>query len=94
MNTDDLYDLHKAVTYLLYTSDATVVGDPTDETLIAAAKETMRRREMNSIAGGVILGELAQRMSLRDIEKATDIPKSTVQSWAILPQRVSETQND
>lgn len=57
--------------------------------LIAAAMETMRRRERNSIDGGLVLGELINLgLSYRDIERLTGIPRATAQRWATPPPRV------
>jgi hypothetical protein len=55
--------------------------------LIAAAKEAMARRERNTLLGGLVLAALHDEMSWREIEQATEIPRTTAQRWAEPPQR-------
>ncbi len=56
--------------------------------LIAAAKEAMRRRVLNSQHGGAVIDALHnQGLSWREIEQATEIPRTTAQRWAEPPQR-------
>ena len=57
-------------------------GD-TQADLIAAAQEAMRRRERNTIDGGIVIAALVELgMSYRDIERATGIPHVTAHRWA------------
>lgn len=56
--------------------------------LIAAAIEAMDRRERNSQHGGAVLAALTETgLSYRDIERATGIPRTTAQRWAVPPER-------
>ena len=59
--------------------------------LIAAAQESMRRREINSQHGGAVLAALhdSEGLSWREIEDATDIPRTTAQRWAEPPPRAT-----
>lgn len=59
--------------------------------LITAAQESMRRREINSQHGGAVLAALhdSEGLSWREIEDATDIPRTTAQRWAEPPPRAS-----
>lgn len=58
--------------------------------LIAAAKESLRRREQNSMDGGAVIAALRDElgMSYRDIERTTGISYVTAHRWATPPQRV------
>lgn len=62
--------------------------------LVEAAKEAMRRRERNTLLGGTVLEALSrdEGLSWRQIEQATDIPRTTAQRWAEPPKRASETE--
>lgn len=64
--------------------------------LIAAAREAMDRRERNSAHGGAVITALheGERMSWREIEQATEIPRTTAQRWAEPPERTVERAGD
>lgn len=66
--------------------------------LVAAAREAWDRRRFNSLVGGIILAALqdpeimgkddkgrSQALSLRDIERETEIPRQTAARWALPP---------
>ena len=58
-------------------------GKDVDANLLAAARESLRRREQNSLDGGAVLDALRRRgWSLRKIEKETGIPFNTIKRWA------------
>lgn len=60
-------------------------GDPRTD-LIAAARESFRRRQENSRVGGIVISALHDRVSSwRVIEAETDIPRTTAQRWAEQP---------
>lgn len=62
--------------------------DESSETLIAAARETYSRRQVNTEAGGRVLLELHDRgMSWREISRVTGIPYRTAYRWAEPPER-------
>ncbi len=55
--------------------------------LVAACRETMRRREENSRLGGHVIAALYRSVnSWRIVEYATGIPASTARSWATPPE--------
>lgn len=61
-------------------------GD-TPADLIAAAKEAMERRKRNTEHGGAVIAALRDSgMSWREIEAATEIPRTTAQRWAEPPE--------
>ncbi len=59
---------------------------------LEAARETWRRRQRNGQVGGVVLAALQdpavmgdRTLSLRQIEDATGIPRSTISRWSAPP---------
>jgi hypothetical protein len=60
--------------------------------LIRAARESMRRRKVNSLAGGAVIAALHhdEGLSFRDIEQLTGIPVATAHGWAAPPRSVDE----
>lgn len=60
--------------------------------LIRAARESMRRRKVNSLAGGAVIAALHfdEGMSFREIEQATGIPVATAHGWATPPRSSTE----
>ena len=62
-------------------------GDLIDD-LCLAARESMRRREVNSRNGGVVIAALRREgLSWREIERRTGISRTTAQRWAELPPK-------
>lgn len=56
--------------------------------LVAAAKESLRRREHNTRVGAeVISAMISDGLSYREIETLTGIPRSTAQRWATPPSQ-------
>lgn len=86
-------DLDEALAWLLGEDRTGVMPD--DD--IAAAIISMRRRELNSQAGGAVLADLQRRINpatgrtytLREIERATGIPRNTIAQWAHPPHRTA-----
>jgi hypothetical protein len=69
-------------------------GDLTAD-LAEAAKATMRRREENSLHGGVILAALHGRLhSWRRLERLTGIPSRTARRWAGPPDYPTDDTDD
>jgi len=57
--------------------------------LLAAARESMRRREQNSRDGGAVIAALIEfGVSYRDIEREAGIPIATAHRWAAPPRSV------
>jgi DNA-directed RNA polymerase specialized sigma24 family protein len=62
-------------------------GDSADATLIAAAQEAWRRRQVNTQAGAAVIAALNERgLSYREIARLTGIPAPTAHRWARPPE--------
>lgn len=60
-------------------------GDLVDD-LVEGAREAMRRRQRNTLHGGLVIEALHQAgLSWRQIEERTGIPRTTAQRWADTP---------
>ena len=60
--------------------------------LVAACRETMRRRADNSRLGGHVIAALYRSVnSWRIVEYATGIPASTARTWATPPEQAPST---
>ncbi len=56
--------------------------------LIAAARETMRRRERNTVDGAVVIARLRHLgLTYAQIEQETGIPAGTAHRWATPPKQ-------
>ena len=79
------FSLEEALTELL--GDGRTGDDLAD--LVAAARESFRRREINTLAGAAVLHTLVTeyRRSYEQITDLTGIPEDVAQKWAAPPER-------
>lgn len=78
-------DVDVAVTWLLHAVGEEATGDPTAD-LVTACHATLRVRELNTAAGGLVLDALHTMLdSWRAVERETGIKVATARRWAVPP---------